>query len=104
MSRCPRCGEGGIFTSGIKGRLGAMNPICPVCGLRFLREAGYFLGAMYVSYALGVVTILPVAIVLEWHLAVVMAIVVLPTLFSVPAFLPFSRVLWLHVDLAFDRA
>jgi hypothetical protein len=38
-----------------------MSESCSVCGLRFLREAGYFLGAMYISYGLGVVTILPVA-------------------------------------------
>ncbi len=37
---------------------------CPSCGLRFLRETGYFLGAMYISYGLGVLTILPVAVVL----------------------------------------
>jgi hypothetical protein len=83
-----------------------MNPACPSCGLRFLREAGYFLGAMYVSYGLGVLTILPVAILLalaaEWPLPVIMAIVVLQTLVSVPLFLRFSRVLWLHVDFAFD--
>jgi hypothetical protein len=83
-----------------------MNATCPVCGLRFLREAGYFLGAMYVSYALGVLTILPVAIilavVLQWPLGIVMGIVLLQTLLSIPLFLRFSRVLWLHVDFAFD--
>jgi hypothetical protein len=88
------------------GWLGAMNPACPVCGLRFLREAGYFLGAMYVSYGLGVLTVLPVAVilavVLEWHLALVMIVAGLQTLISVPLFLRFSRVLWLHVDFAFD--
>jgi hypothetical protein len=95
-----------MFTPGLQGRLGAMNPTCAVCGLRFLREAGYFLGAMYVSYALGVFTILPVAVllavVLEWNLIAVMAIAVLQTLLSVPLFLRFSRILWLHVDFAFD--
>jgi len=95
-----------MFTPGLQGRLGAMNPTCPVCELRFLREAGYFLGAMYVSYALGVFTILPVAVllavVLEWNLIAVMAIAVLQTLLSVPLFLRFSRILWLHVDFAFD--
>jgi uncharacterized protein (DUF983 family) len=108
MSRCPRCGDGRIFTPDLKGRLGSMNPVCPVCELRFLREAGYFLGAMYVSYGLGVLTILPVAVflavVLVWPLGPVMLIAVLQTLLSIPLFLRFSRVLWLHVDFAFDPA
>ena len=30
-----------------------MNAACPACGLRFEREAGYFTGAMYVSYVLA---------------------------------------------------
>ena len=31
-----------------------MHPQCPVCGLRYHREPGYFLGAMYISYGLAV--------------------------------------------------
>jgi hypothetical protein len=83
-----------------------MRDACPVCGLRFLREAGYFLGAMYISYGLGVLTILPVAIVLtvvlEWPLAIVLLIALLQTLISVPLFFRYSRVIWLHVDQLLD--
>lgn len=79
---------------------------CPVCGLRFLREAGYFLGAMYISYGLGVLTILPVAVVLavvvEWHLAIVLLIALVQTLLSVPLFFRYSRVIWLHADQMLD--
>jgi uncharacterized protein (DUF983 family) len=83
-----------------------MNQACSVCGLRFLREAGYFLGAMYISYGLGVATVLPVAVllavVLEWHLALVMVITLLQTLISVPLFLRYSRSAWLHFDHSLD--
>ncbi len=34
-----------------------MHDECPSCGLRFNREPGYFLGAMYVSYGLALVAI-----------------------------------------------
>ena len=50
--RCPRCRRGRMF----RGRL-TMNDPCPVCGLVFQREEGYFLGAMYVSYALSAATL-----------------------------------------------
>jgi hypothetical protein len=83
-----------------------MSDVCPVCGLSFLREAGYFLGAMYISYGLGVATVLPVAVllavVLEWHLVVVLLIAVLQTLLSVPLFFRYSRVIWLHADQMID--
>src|SRR5436305_13601199 len=72
--RCPRCHKGRLFRGWF-----AMNDPCPVCGLIFQREEGYFLGAMYVSYLLGAVllgagyfvgtTLLP-----AWHEHAVLAL------------------------------
>jgi len=45
----PVCLNGRMFA----GRL-RMHPTCPVCGHRFEREQGFFQGAMYVSWVLGV--------------------------------------------------
>ena len=71
LGRCPRCHRGPIFKPLRRG-FGAMYEACPVRGLVFLRESGYFLGAMYLSYGLGVATVLPVAMVLavvfDWPL------------------------------------
>jgi uncharacterized protein (DUF983 family) len=104
--RCPRCLAGAIFPGTLLGAIGLMNSRCSQCGLPFLREAGYFLGAMYVSYFLGVLTVLPVglllALVLEWPLIVVIPLVILQTVLFMPLFLRFSRVIWLHVDQAID--
>ena len=79
-----------------------MSGLC----LRFLREASYSLGAMYISYSLGVATILPVAallaVVAEWHLAIVLLIALLQTLVSMPPFFRYSRVLWLYADQLLD--
>ena len=44
--RCPRCGMTPLF-----GGWFAMHPACDLCGLRFEREQGYFVGAIYVNYA-----------------------------------------------------
>jgi hypothetical protein len=41
-----------------------MHEYCPVCGLKFEREEGYFLGAMYISYGLALFTIVILAVVL----------------------------------------
>jgi uncharacterized protein (DUF983 family) len=106
LARCPRCKRGAIFKSGFAGALGSINECCPVCGLVFLRESGYFLGAMYVSYGLGVVTILPVAtvlaVVLEWPLWAVLTIALLQTVILMPIFFRYSRVIWLYIDQAID--
>lgn len=84
----------------------SMNPSCSVCGLRFEREAGYFLGAMYFSYTLGVLTVFPVAVVLALIVGLsvpaVIAIGVVQTLVSLPVFFRYSRILWLHMDFLLD--
>jgi uncharacterized protein (DUF983 family) len=99
---CPRCRKGRIF----EGRF-AMHDTCPVCGLRFAREPGYFTGAMYVSYALALpviavctAAVLLVAPQLSFELtALVAALLFLP---FVPWIFRTSRVLWIHLDRTVD--
>jgi hypothetical protein len=60
---------------------------------------------MYFSYTLGVLTILPVSLLLilvaGWDLAPGMVVMVVQTLISMPLFFRYSRVMSLHLDLAF---
>jgi hypothetical protein len=83
-----------------------MYDSCLECGLRFNREPGYFLGAMYVSYALALALIVVIGAVLwavtAWRVDKV-------TIWAVVLFLPFapmltllSRVLWIYLDQKFD--
>jgi uncharacterized protein (DUF983 family) len=108
LGRCPRCRAGRIFAPFLSPRLLSMNEACGVCGLHFEREPGYFLGAMYVSYGLGVLTILPVSMLLVlvagWSLAPVMAVLFAQTIVSMPLFYRYSRIIWIHVDRAFIPA
>ena len=100
--RCPRCVSGTIF----RGRL-SMHPTCPVCGLRFEREPGYFTGAMYVSYmlALPVMAACVLAVYLiAPHLSFEATIAVAALLFLpfVPLLFRYSRILWIHLDQTID--
>src|SRR5262245_29618535 len=61
--RCPRCLRGKIFRG-----LFDMNDPCPICGLVFEREQGYFLGAMYFSYLLAVIVLAGGYFLLKWRL------------------------------------
>src|SRR5438552_17405160 len=56
--KCPRCHSGAIFRSSIFRGFVKMNERCPVCDLKFEREEGYFLGAMYISYGLDLILII----------------------------------------------
>jgi uncharacterized protein (DUF983 family) len=98
--QCPRCLQGQIFAGVFQ-----MRTQCPVCGLRFEREPGYFVGAMYLSYGLAIIGTafvwLPMVLLGRSLGEVLLAsgallIVASPWLFR------YSRVLWLYLDHAID--
>jgi hypothetical protein len=80
-----------------------MNDPCPVCGLVLEREPGYFLGAMYFSYALAVVILVPVFFVLqalfpEWPGVWVATLTVLLYVPLTPLVFRYARVLWIYFE------
>ena len=83
-----------------------MHKRCPECGLKFEREAGYFLGAMYFSYALAMAAISLLALVVwaltRWDLPKDVAAGFLLFLPAVPLVTFFSRVLWIYFDQSID--
>jgi hypothetical protein len=83
-----------------------MHLRCPICNLLFDREPGYFLGAMYISYivGLGIVAVFSVVVwaVTAWGLtkdAIAGLVLFLPL---APAITLFSRVLWVYLDQTVD--
>lgn len=70
--KCPHCGKGHVFDPNVRWyQLPVMNEKCSECAYHFDREPGYFLGAMYLSYAFAV---------LEGIIAFVLAVLFLPDL------------------------
>jgi uncharacterized protein (DUF983 family) len=103
---CPRCRAGKIFRSSICRSFPKMHERCPVCDLKFHREPGYFLGAMYISYGLALAAILTIAfalwLVTHWRID---RVVIWAIILFLPLVLPitlFSRVLWIYLDQAVD--
>ncbi len=85
-----------------------MNENCPTCGLRFGREPGYFLGAMYFGYALGVVVLglllLAAWLLLPstWELHELLAVALVGMVPFLPLLFRYSRLIWMYWDQAFD--
>ena len=79
---------------------------CPNCDLKFEREQGYFLGAMYISYGLALITIVVLALLLwastSWSLQKITLLAILLFLPLAPTLTLFSRVLWIYLDRAID--
>jgi uncharacterized protein (DUF983 family) len=106
LGRCPRCGKGAIFEPLLSHDFLKMNDRCPVCGLVFEREPGYFTMSMYLSYFIGIFTVLPVALllalVLHWSLAVTLMVALVQTLLTSFFAFRYSRILWIHADQALE--
>lgn len=100
---CPKCRQGKIFQTPLYAPIGfgKMNEFCPHCGMRFEVEPGYFIGAMYVSYAFSGGLALVLGFILfyvagnppGWVYSLVISIAVV--VISAINF-RLSRVIWLH--------
>jgi uncharacterized protein (DUF983 family) len=99
--RCPRCRHGAVFAG-----LFRMHARCAACGLVFAREQGYFTGAMYLSYGLGLLATAPVWLpmaLLGRPLGEVLPVVGGLLIAGSPWLFRYARVLWLHLDHAIDH-
>ena len=103
---CPRCRTGKIFRAGIFRGLPRMNECCAVCGLKFEREEGYFLGAMYISYGIALLIIALIAGLLwaatGWWITKDVIWAVILFLPFAPTITLFARVLWIYLDQTLD--
>jgi uncharacterized protein (DUF983 family) len=103
---CPRCRSARIFRKSIFSGFPRMFECCPNCGLKFEREQGYFLGAMYISYGLALLTIVVLGVLLwastSWSLQKITLWAILLFLPLAPTLTLFSRVLWIYLDRAID--
>ena len=104
--RCPRCRDGNIFRGSLLHLFPKMRETCPVCGLKFEREEGYFLGAMYISYGIALVAITALSLAvwkftdLRFEGIVLWGVILfLPLVFPITIF---SRVLWIYLDQTID--
>lgn len=98
--RCPVCLRGQVFTS-----LFGMHTHCPVCGIKFERETGYFLNAMFVGYAAGFLILAPSAVLLAWMNVSILLFtlaIIAETALLTPLIFRYARLVWMHADQVLD--
>lgn len=102
---CPRCRMAPIFRGSMLW-LTRMNERCVVCGLQFEREPGYFLGAMYISYAMAVPLLAALLAFFWWLTSWGWSYILLAAALALIPFAPgltlFARVLWIYLDRRVD--
>jgi uncharacterized protein (DUF983 family) len=98
--RCAVCGAGGLFRGYF-----SMVERCPRCDFRFEREQGAFIGAVGIN-TIVTFTVLLVVVVTSFvatypdGLAVALGIAVVAAVALPVVFYPFSKTLWVAIELA----
>ena len=99
--RCPACGLGKLYRSFFQ-----MRDACEYCGLIFVREQGYFVGAIYLNVVATEFLIFSAYVALTFLLRIP-DLVTYSILFSLAFVLPLffnrhARSLWLSLDYVLD--
>lgn len=101
--KCPRCREGHIFKTNAYNlsKFYKMHEKCAKCNLRFEREPGFFIGAMYVNYAFTVAIIVMVGVVLAilnlYNFYSLISTIIALVLLLMPYLFRYSRIIYLHM-------
>jgi uncharacterized protein (DUF983 family) len=100
--KCPKCRQGRLFKYPlIHFRFAEMNKKCAVCEVSFVPEPGFYIGAMYISYAFNVALLVVVGIALyaltdqasDW---VYISSIVATSFLLIPFSFRYSRILFLY--------
>lgn len=108
-SKCPRCNLDNLYVDNNPyhlSKLGQMKKCCDKCGQAYEPETGFYYGAMYVSYGLGIAFMFVPAYILYllfnlsfgWLLTFVLSTYVL----SFPLVFRWSRNIWLNIFVKYD--
>ncbi len=104
-NKCPNCKEGHIYERKniyFNFSKNKMNKTCDKCGFKFEKEPGYFFGAMYVSYALGVAEALITVIIGAYFYDTALTPKLLPWIIIVLMLMSsfnmrVSRIIWMYL-------
>ncbi len=105
--KCPRCHEGKLWKSPYyKMKLYDMYENCPICGLKYEQEPGFWYGAMYVAYTFSSGALLIVMLVtlfgLKWEMNHVLMAIGITALIGFTYNARLSRSAWLNMMVSYN--
>lgn len=108
-SKCPRCNLDNLYIDNNPyhlSRLGQMKKRCEKCGQAYEPETGFYYGAMYVSYGLGIALMTAPAMLLyavfDLGFGALLAFVLTMYILSFPLVFRLARNIWLNIFVKFD--
>ncbi|MAW65008.1 MAG: DUF983 domain-containing protein [Flavobacteriales bacterium] len=106
--KCPRCRKGEVFKhkNPYHIKFGEIEKRCPSCKLVYEMEQGFWYGAMYISYAFGVIISVPIVIVLlsktSLEIFQITGVIFCVLFVLSPVLFRYSRSVWLHIFIRYD--
>lgn len=105
--KCPRCHEGKLWRSPLyKLKFYDMYENCPVCGLKYEQEPGFWYGSMYVGYTFStgalLIVMLVTMMVLKWELTHVFTAVGITAVIGFSYNARLSRSAWLNMMVSYN--
>lgn len=108
--KCPHCQEGNLFLTKNPYNLKMFDKMpdkCEVCGEDFVRESGFFWGAMMVSHALTTIIAVVVHLIMfhfyGWDLTPNIIAIISVILILFPIVFRTSRAIWINIFVDYDR-
>lgn len=108
--KCPSCQNGDFFVSHSYDlrKIGDIHERCSSCGLKYEREPGFYYGAMYVAYGLGVA--LFVALWASFNLffpqlsvGIQILVIIISILALSPLIYALSKIIWANMFIDYDH-
>ena len=100
-ARCPRCGKGNVFVNKVMSfeKFSDTLDECPKCQLKYEPETGFFVGAMYWTYAVlvGLTVVLSIGLYQMDLFEEAVYIIPLIIVFLLPWVFRYGRLLMLYV-------
>ncbi len=108
--KCPRCHEGDLFLEANPyklSKIGKMYPRCPKCNANYTPEPGFYFGAAYVSYFLGVSLCITAYVIMyvlgvksmNVQIGVIISVIIL----SAPLLFRLSRSIWANFFIHYRK-
>ena len=108
--KCPRCQEGDFFVSNPYdlSKAGDIHEHCSHCNLKYSKEPGFYYGAMYVSYGLGVAIFVALWVSMnlffsDVSIGVQLTIIISVSLVLSPYLYALSKIIWANLFYKYDK-
>ncbi|GHB80535.1 DUF983 domain-containing protein [Persicitalea jodogahamensis] len=106
---CPKCNVGSFFKTNNPYDLknfDKLNAHCEYCGESFKREPGFYIGAMYISYALTVAMTVTAfvgfVLIFNFQIEYVLAGLILAILLLLPILFRSARIIWINIFVKYS--